>query len=58
MKFVDTNMPLVIFIIIIIEFIILFTQIIPYLSRTNEKCRLYHIYLIIVLTYIMLQKDS
>jgi DNA-binding CsgD family transcriptional regulator len=49
MKFLDTNMPLVIFFIITIEITILLTQIIQYLSRTSEKSRLYHIYLIVLL---------
>jgi len=47
--FLNTNMPLVIFFIIIIEITVLFTQIIQYLSRTKEKSRLYHIFLILLL---------
>lgn len=49
MTFFNTKLPLVIFFIIIIEVAILFTQYIEFLSRSNEKKRLYHILLILIL---------
>jgi DNA-binding CsgD family transcriptional regulator len=44
-----TNMPLVIFFIIIVEIAILFNQWFIYLTRPNEKKRLYHLFLLVFL---------
>lgn len=49
MTLFDTNMPLIIFFIIIIEVALLFQQWIGYLTRKHEHKRLYHLYLVLLL---------
>jgi DNA-binding CsgD family transcriptional regulator len=49
MTFFNTNMPLIIFFVIIIEVALLFHQWIGYLTRKREYKRLYHLYIILFL---------
>lgn len=49
MTLFNTNMPLIIFFIIIIEVALLFQQWIGYLTRKHEQKRLYHLYLVLLL---------
>ena len=49
MLFFNTKMPVVVAIIIIIEIAILYNQWIAYLARSNEKKRLYHFLILLVL---------
>ncbi|MET4139618.1 helix-turn-helix transcriptional regulator [Pedobacter sp. UYP1] len=49
MTLFNTNMPLIIFFIIILEVALLFQQWIGYLTRKHEQKRLYHLYLVLFL---------
>lgn len=49
MTLIGTNMPLLIFAIVIIELFLLFNQCFIYLIRPNEKKRLYHLWLLLLL---------